>query len=162
MTFIYPNEYVDSIYDIDFDSLYANGYRGVLFDVDNTLVPYDMMDAPDKLVAFIRGMEDIGFKVGLVSNNNHGRVSALNRRLNLEMMPNAMKPLTFKLSRVLRRMEVQPEKAVFVGDQLFTDVWVGNGLGLYTVLVKPIQKKEQLVTWIKRGLESWVLKRYKG
>ena len=162
MAFIYPKILVDKVEDINFADLYDKGYRGVLFDVDNTLVPYDVLEAPDELVAFIRGLEAIGFSVGLVSNNSSARVTALNRRLNLEIMPNAMKPLTFRLKRILKELHVTPKTAVFVGDQLFTDVWVGNSLGLYTVLVKPIQKKEQFITWIKRGLEQLVLKGYKG
>lgn len=161
MTFIYPKKYVDSVNDINFSVLYQQGYRAVLFDVDNTLVPYDVMDAPSELVAFIRALEEIGFAIGLVSNNSSTRVSALNRKLNLEIMPNAMKPFTFRLKRILKELNVRPTKAIFVGDQLFTDVWVGNSMGLYTVLVKPIQKKEQFITWIKRGLESLVLKGFK-
>lgn len=161
MTFIYPKKYVDSVNDINFSALYQQGYRAVLFDVDNTLVPYDVMDAPSELVAFIRALEEIGFSIGLVSNNSSTRVSALNRKLNLEIMPNAMKPFTFRLKRILKELNVRPTKAIFVGDQLFTDVWVGNSMGLYTVLVKPIQKKEQFITWIKRGLESLVLKGFK-
>lgn len=161
MKFIYPKKYVPSINEIDFSQLYSDGYKGVLFDVDNTLVPFDCMDAPDELVAFIKGLEKMGYQVGLVSNNSTSRVAALNRKLNLEMMPNAMKPFTFRLKRILKEIDVAPEKAIFVGDQLFTDVWVGNTMGLYTVLVEPIQKKEQVVTWVKRGLESMVLKGYK-
>lgn len=160
MKFIYPRLYVESAFEIDFDDLYQKGYRGILFDVDNTLVPYDLLDAPEELVIFMRRLATIGFEVGLVSNNSTSRVAALNRKLNLEMMPNAMKPLTFRLSRILREMKVSPDKAIFVGDQLFTDVWVGNALGLYSVLVKPIQKKEQKITRVKRGLESLILRGY--
>ena len=162
MKFIYPKKYVPSVYEIDFEQLYKEGYRGVLFDVDNTLVAFDCMDAPDLLVSFIRGLQKMGFEVGLVSNNTTARVVALNRKLNLEIMPNAMKPFTFRLKRILKEIDVVPGKAIFVGDQLFTDVWVGNAMGLYSVLVQPIQKKEQLVTWVKRGLESLVLKGYKN
>lgn len=160
MTFIYPKDYVASVYEIDFKDLYGKGYRAILFDVDNTLVAYDVLDAPDQLVDFIHGLQAIGFKVGLVSNNTSARVASLNKKLHLEIMPNAMKPFTFRLKRILKELGVRPSKGVFVGDQLFTDVWVGNSLAMYTILVKPIQKKEQLVTWVKRGLESLVLKGY--
>lgn len=160
MEFIYPKAYAASVYAIDFKKLYKDGYRAVLFDVDNTLVAYDVLEAPQELIAFMSSLKDLGFKLALVSNNSEPRVAALNGTLNLEMMPNAMKPLTYKLKRVLKRLKTRPSKAVFVGDQLFTDVWVGNTMGMYTVLVKPIQKKEQFITWIKRGLESLILKGY--
>lgn len=161
MKFIYPKKYVTNVYEIDFAPLYARGYRAILFDVDNTLVPFDCMDAPDELVEFIGGLEAMGFSVGLVSNNTTGRVVALNRKLNLEIMPNAMKPLTFRLKRILKELKVAPDKSIFVGDQLFTDVWVGNALGLYSILVKPIQRKEQMITSVKRGLERMMMRGYK-
>lgn len=161
MNFIYPNEDVLSVYNIDFEGLYKKGYRGVLFDVDNTLVPFDVMSADQQLIAFIERLKSIGYTVGLVSNNNHGRVAALNENLNIPMVPNAMKPLTFKLRRLLNSWNMPHNKAIFVGDQLFTDVWVGNALGLYTVLVEPIQKKEQMITAIKRSTEQLVLKKYR-
>lgn len=160
MTFLYPKDYVDSVIEIDFEQLYEKGYKAVLFDVDNTLVAYDVLEAPDELVTFIQRLQSIGFRVGLVSNNTSRRVVSLNKKLHLEIMPNAMKPLTFRLKRILKELGAKPEKSIFVGDQLFTDVWVGNSLGLYSILVKPIQKKEQLVTRIKRGLEGFVLKGY--
>ncbi len=156
----YPDEYVKDVASINFKKLYSEGYQGVLFDVDNTLVPFDLHDAPDSLIEFVHGLEEIGLKVGLVSNNTRGRVEALNQKLGLEMMPNAMKPFTFKLRKILSILGIQHDKAIFVGDQLFTDVWVGNRLGLYTVLVEPIQRKEQLITKIKRGTERLVLKGY--
>lgn len=161
MTFIYPKEYVASVYEIDFKKLYAKGYKAVLFDVDNTLVAFDVLDAPEALVTFIKGLQAMGFHVGLVSNNTSHRVASLNKKLHLEIMPNAMKPFTFRLKRILKELGVKPDKGIFVGDQLFTDVWVGNALGMFTILVEPIQKKEQVVTWVKRGLEGLVLKGYK-
>lgn len=160
MEFLYPNKYVKKVADIDFEALYAEGFEGVLFDVDNTLVPFDQLDAHDELIDFIENLQNIGFSIGLVSNNSRKRVEALNVKLGLEIMPNAMKPLTHRLRKVLNTLNIQHKKGIFVGDQLFTDVWVGNRLGLYTVLVKPIQAKEQVVTKIKRRTEKLVLNRY--
>ncbi len=157
---LYPKQYVKSVYDVDFKSLYKKGFKGILFDVDNTLVPYDVMEADDKLLAFIEGLRNTGFELGLVSNNSEKRVSALNDDLGIHMMPNALKPLRRNLFKILVDMGVEPKKTIFVGDQVFTDVWVGNRCGMYTVLVEPIQTKEQFITWIKRGTEKLVLKRF--
>lgn len=157
---LYPNQYVKSVYDVDFASLFEKGYRGVLFDVDNTLVPFDVMDADERLMGFVNGLRETGFELGLVSNNSAKRVAALNNRLKMHMMPNAMKPLRRNLLKILDDMGVPAEKAVFVGDQVFTDVWVGNRCGMHTILVEPIQHKEQFITWIKRGTENLVLKGY--
>lgn len=161
MDFIYPKAYVPSIYTIDFQALYEQGYRTVLFDVDNTLVAFDVMVAPEALVAFFDGLRAMGFTAGLVSNNNAKRVAALNEKLGLAMMPKAMKPLTHKLKAILKTLGGKPTTSIFVGDQLFTDCWVGNAMGMYTILVEPIQKKEQLITRVKRGTEKVVLRGYK-
>jgi len=160
MKLLYPDEYLDQVYDIDFESLYKKGYLAVLFDVDNTLVPFDQLDAHDELVRLMEGLQSMGYKVALVSNNSRVRVDTLNKGLKIPVMPNAMKPFTYKLKRILKRIGVNPHKAIFVGDQIFTDVWVGNRLGLYTILVKPIQTREQMVTFIKRRTEKMLLNRY--
>lgn len=160
MNFLYPNLYVKNVKEIPFSDLYAKGYRGIMFDVDNTLVPFDLMDAPEELIAFINSLRDMGFKVGLVSNNTTKRVQALNEKLGLHIMPNAMKPFTFKLKRMMKILGIGRKEAIFVGDQLFTDVWVGNRMRIFTVLVEPIQRKEQMITRVKRGAEAKILKGY--
>ncbi|PKM54642.1 MAG: YqeG family HAD IIIA-type phosphatase [Firmicutes bacterium HGW-Firmicutes-5] len=160
MKILYPDEYLDQVYDIDFESLYEQGYRAVLFDVDNTLVPFDQFDAHDELIRLMEVLQTKGYKVALVSNNSKDRVDTLNQGLKIPVMANAMKPFTYKLKRILKTIEVEPQKAIFVGDQIFTDVWVGNRLGLYTILVKPIQAKEQMVTYVKRRTEKLLLNRY--
>ncbi len=114
MEFLYPNKYVAKVADIPFEELYSSGYRGVLFDVDNTLVPFDQLDAHDELIDFITQLQDIGFKVGLVSNNSRKRVEALNRKLNLTIMPNAMKPFTHRLRRVLDTLSIPHEKGILL------------------------------------------------
>lgn len=161
MNFIYPNDYVDDVYLIDFEDLASKGYKGVLFDVDNTLVPFDVLEADERLIALFDKLHTLGLKPALVSNNNRERVAALNEGLGVPIVPNAMKPLTYKLKAILKEMGVAHDQGIFVGDQLFTDVWVGNKLGLYTILVKPIQKKEQHITRVKRSTERLVLKGYK-
>ena len=70
---LYPRDYVESTYDIDFQKLYAEGYRGVIFDVDNTLVPHNA-PADERAKAFFKELNDIGFKALLLSNNKEPRV----------------------------------------------------------------------------------------
>jgi hypothetical protein len=160
MKILYPDEYLSQVYDINFERLYGQGYRAVLFDVDNTLVPFDQLDAHDELIGLMATLKKMGYKVALVSNNSKVRVETLNQGLKVPVMPNAMKPFTYKLKRILKVIGVDPHNAIFVGDQIFTDVWVGNRLGLYTILVKPIQTREQMVTFIKRRTERILLNRY--
>ena len=69
----YPDEYLDSAYVIDFQALYDKGYRGVLFDVDNTLVPHGA-PADRRALALFADLRDIGMKYCLISNNQRPRV----------------------------------------------------------------------------------------
>lgn len=160
MVKLYPKLYVDDVESIDFKLLKSKGYNSVLFDVDNTLVPFDQLEAHEGLISFIEGLVSLGFKVCLVSNNSRNRVEMLNKDLKLTILPNAMKPLKYKLKKLLKDIDCKPTQGIFVGDQLFTDVWVGNRIGLYTILVKPIQLKEQFITKIKRKKEKKILEKY--
>lgn len=160
MEWLYPDEYVDSIYDIDFDKLRKVGYKGILFDIDNTLVPFDKKHPDPKLIAFVRGLQDKGFAVCLVSNNNHQRVKAFNDLLKVVAIPKANKPFTMNLKKGMEKIGTTPRDTMMVGDQLFTDMWAGNQLKLHTILVKPIQEKEEWITRIKRGIEKILIRQY--
>ncbi len=160
MDFLYPDEYVRTVFDIDFEQLFLDGYKGVMFDLDNTLVAYDKLDAPLEIQTLFNRIKSLGFQISIVSNNNRDRVYQFNEKLNVYAYPRANKPLTKNLLKAMNKMKVVKKQTVFVGDQLFTDVWAGNSLGFHTVLVMPIQDKEQMITKVKRGLEGLVLNRY--
>lgn len=157
MSQLFPKEFFNSVYDINYEQLYKSGSRGILFDIDNTLAPYDMAIANKKIIRLIRKLQDMGYQVSLVSNNSVERVNIFNQPLKLATYPRAQKPFTKNLRRAMEDMGLNTSQMIFVGDQVFTDVWAGNRIGFTTVLVKPIQIKEQLITRVKRGTESIVL-----
>ena len=76
----FPDEYLDSAYVIDYDRLYREGYRGILFDIDNTLVRHNE-PATSRAIQLMEQLKAIGFKVCLVSNNKEPRVAAFNKKL---------------------------------------------------------------------------------
>lgn len=160
MKWLYPNDYVKTIHDIDYDQLYKSGIRGVMFDIDNTLAAFDAPIPTKEVVTLFDQLLEAGFQISIVSNNSFKRVSRYNKKLKVPAFPRANKPLTGNLKKAMQSMNVSVKETVFVGDQLFTDVWAGNAIGFRTILVKPIQDKEQLITKVKRGLESLVLDRY--
>lgn len=157
---LYPKLDVKTIYDIDFKKLYEQGLRGVIFDIDNTLVPYDQHQPSKENEALFKHLHDIGFKICLISNNNKLRVDQYNQALDMTAISNGLKPFRKNFLKALMIMSLSANQVIMVGDQMFTDVLGGNRVGLYTILVKPIQKKEQFITAIKRGIESLVYKRY--
>lgn len=152
----YPKEYVDSTYEIDFDSFAAKGYRGVIFDIDNTLVPHGA-PADERAKKLFAHLKEIGMDACLLSNNKEPRVALFNRDAKVHTISKGGKPNPKGYRRAMRMMGTDEYTTLFVGDQLFTDVWGANLTGLYSILVKPIHPKEEIQIVLKRYLEKIVL-----
>ncbi len=157
----FPDETVSSTYDIDFEGLYKEGYRGILFDIDNTLVEHGM-DANERAVELFERLKRIGFECCLISNNKKQRVSSFNKRIGVHMIFNAHKPRRKGYMDAMVRMGTDRETTLFVGDQLFTDIWGAKRCGIRNILVKPINKREEIQIVIKRYLEKIILKEYRS
>lgn len=152
----YPDHEVESAYVIDYEALYEAGYRGIIFDVDNTLVPHGA-PADERAIALFTRLHAIGFKTLLLSNNKEPRVKMFNDKVSSSYIFKAGKPGREGYRRAMERMETTPETTLFVGDQLFTDVWGAKRTGIVTYLVKPIHPKEEIQIVLKRYLEKIVL-----
>lgn len=156
----YPDEYLDSTYDIDFDAMYAQGYRGVIFDIDNTLVPHGA-PADERSIALFKHLKELGFEPLLLSNNKEPRVKMFNQDVQVKYIFKAGKPKASGYQKAMELMGTNLENTLFVGDQLFTDMWGANKAGIHSILVKPIHPKEEIQIVIKRRLEAIVLHFYK-
>ena len=160
---LYPKEYVESTYEIDFEELYKKGYKGVIFDIDNTLVPHGA-PADERAIAFFKKMHEIGYATLMLSNNKEPRVKMFCDAVNAPYIFKGGKPKTEGYYKAMEIMGTTAENTLFVGDQIFTDVWGANRAGIYSFLVKPIHPKEEIQIVLKRYLEKIVLfcyKRYK-
>ncbi len=155
----YPTDYFTSTYIIDFEKLYKMGYRGVIFDVDNTLVEHDA-PADDRAKALIARLKELGFKVCFLSNNGEERVKMFNDEVNCQYIFKAGKPLAKGYNRAMELMGTSKEETLFVGDQIFTDIWGANNAGIRSILVQPIAKHEEIQIVLKRIPEKWILKGY--
>ena len=155
-----PDFYFDSIFQIPYDSLYEQGVRGLIYDVDNTLVSHADKLPPTKIISLIEKLRVTGFQVGLLSNNNSKRLRVFNESLQLPGFSMAAKPFTATIRRLMGNMGVSPDETAIIGDQLFADVWCGKRAGIITILVKPITEEEIITVRLKRGLERRMLKRY--
>ncbi|HJB46117.1 MAG TPA: YqeG family HAD IIIA-type phosphatase [Candidatus Mediterraneibacter surreyensis] len=156
----FPDEYVSSTYVIPFEKLYEDGYRGVIFDIDNTLVPHGA-PADERARKLFRRLENIGFESCLISNNQEKRVKMFNQDIGTKYICNAHKPSVKNYIRAMEMMGTDRTNTIFVGDQLFTDVWGAKRAGIRNILVKPIHPKEEIQIVLKRRLESIVLHFYK-
>jgi HAD superfamily phosphatase (TIGR01668 family) len=140
--------------------LYQEGYRGILFDIDNTLVGHGA-DATPRAIELFERLKKIGFKTCLISNNSDARVRRFNRQIGTNYIHKANKPATKNYIRATKIMGTRIDNTVFVGDQLFTDVFGANRIGMMTYLVKPIHPKEEIQIVIKRRFERIVLYFYR-
>ena len=156
----YPGEIATSTYAIDFQKLYNEGYRGILFDIDNTLVEHGA-DANQRAIELFRLLKEMGFQVCLISNNKQERVERFNRAVNVKYIYDAHKPSKKNYIKACELMGTTIQNTVFVGDQLFTDVYGANRIGMRTILVEPISPKEEIQIVLKRKLERIVLHSYK-
>ncbi|MCR5607455.1 MAG: YqeG family HAD IIIA-type phosphatase [Lachnospiraceae bacterium] len=152
----YPDKYYDSTYVIDFEKEYNEGFRGVIFDIDNTLVEHDA-DADERAIKFMERLKKIGFNVCLLSNNKRERVERFNKDVDVNYIFKANKPSRQGYRKAMEIMGTNENTTLFVGDQLFTDVYGARRTGIKSYLVKPIDKKEEIQIVLKRYLEKIVL-----
>lgn len=155
----FPDKYVASTYVIDFEQLYKHGYRGLIFDIDNTLVPHGAPADKRALELFSR-LKKIGFKCCLISNNQEPRVKRFNQDIQVDYIYDAHKPSTKNYLKAMEIMGTDRGNSLFIGDQLFTDVWGAKRAGIGNILVKPIHPKEEIQIVLKRYLERIVLHFY--
>lgn len=156
MICLFPGEYLDSTYDIDFDKLYKEGYRGVIFDIDNTLVPHGA-PADERAISLFNHLKELGFSCMLLSNNKEPRVKMFNDAVHVNYMYKAGKPKPAGYRKAMHRLGTTTKNTIFVGDQIFTDIIGANLADIRTILVKPIHPKEEIQIVLKRFLEKPII-----
>lgn len=156
----YPSAYYDSAYEIDYAGLYTAGYRGIIFDVDNTLVKHGAPVTGQARALFER-LRELGYETCIISNNREQRVRPLAEAVQSKYISKAGKPSPAGYLKAMELMQTEPAQTFFVGDQLFTDVWGANRAGVKSLLVKPVGRHEEIQIVLKRVLERIVLYFYK-
>lgn len=152
----FPEYDVESAYVIDYEKWYRKGYRGVIFDIDNTLVPHGAA-ADERAIGLFLRLKEIGFGTMLLSNNKEPRVKQFGDRVGAKYIYKAGKPGGSGYEKAMKKLGTVPDNTLFVGDQLFTDVWGAKKAGMVTFLVKPIHPREEIQIVLKRKLEKIVL-----
>lgn len=155
----YPTVYYDSAYNIDYGKLKKAGYKGIIYDVDNTLVEHGAPVTKRAVELFDR-LHAMGISTCIISNNKEPRVKPLAYEVKSQYVSNAKKPSPVNYIKAMKIMETDKTNTLFIGDQLFTDVWGANRAGIKTILVAPIDKNEEIQIVLKRYLEKIVLHFY--
>lgn len=155
----YPHEYVESVFAIDYEKLYNLGYRGIIFDIDNTLVPHGN-DSTKKVDDLFRYIHSIGLQTLLLSNNDEERILRFLKNIDSLYICDAEKPKRHGYLKALEMMKIPKNEAVCIGDQVFTDILGANLSGIDSILVRYIRRKDEVKIGKRRTLERYLLRLY--
>lgn len=158
---LYPCEYAESVFSIDYGGLFAHGYRGIIFDIDQTLVPHGFDSTPqvDDLFRMLHGM---GFQTLLLSNNSEERIRRFTQNIDTLYIPDAQKPKTGNYLKAAEMMGLPKGRVVFIGDQILRDIYGANKSGIDSILVRYLcaPGEEGAGIGIRRSIENVILKCY--
>ncbi len=156
----YPDETALSVREIDYRAFFTEGVRGIIFDIDNTLVPQDA-PATEETEAFFREIHALGFKTCVISNNSEERVKPFAERTESSYVCHARKPLKKSYRKAMEFLGTDERSTLCGGDQLLTDIFGARRLGIRNVLVKPVSFESDIPTVrFKRKIEKMILREY--
>ncbi|RJX28015.1 MAG: YqeG family HAD IIIA-type phosphatase [Dethiobacter sp.] len=155
--YLCPKQYVEDVHGIDLQELKEKGIKGIILDLDNTLVPWNDKAVFPEVKEWIQQVKEAGFSTCIVSNNNLRRGGEFSEILEIPAFWKAVKPRRRAFRKALKLMGLKPSQAAVIGDQVFTDILGGNRLGLHTILVRPLNQREFLGTMCVRKVEKAVL-----
>lgn len=155
-----PDFLYGSFRDITPDLMKKIGKKALISDIDNTLVPYEVLDATDEIVSWVNALRESGIAVTFVSNNQPERVKRFNEKLSCLAFADVHKPSVKYLLRSAEITGVPPKDSLFLGDQLLTDALAAHRCGMKAAIVPPIKDKTSLFFKIKRLIERPYIKKY--
>src|SRR5699024_2853214 len=156
-----PNEYVKSIFKIYIDKHAESGVKGIITDLDNTLVRWDVADPTEAVKTWFKEEKQKGITITIVSNNNEKRVGSFSKSLKVDYIFKARKPRGRAFDRAMHSMSLDPSEIVVIGDQMLTDVFGGNRRGLFTIMVVPVKQTDGLITKFNRLIERRLLQHFR-
>lgn len=153
---LYPTYFTDKVTDININILNHLNVKGIILDVDDTLVAHKIPYPNQEITEWINNLKLNGIKVILLSNNFKSRVQTFASTLNIPYISLSMKPFTFGLKKAIKIINSHPKEILVVGDQIFTDILAANLLRVRSILVEPIEKSTSLLFRIKRFFENHI------
>ncbi|RKJ56861.1 YqeG family HAD IIIA-type phosphatase, partial [Butyricicoccus sp. 1XD8-22] len=118
--FLLPKEFVTSVYEITPEKLSNLGIKGIITDLDNTLIEWNRHDATEEIANWMKEMEAAGIKIIIASNNNQERVKRFAEPLGIPFIYKARKPLGAAYLAALKELQLERHEVIMVGDQLLT------------------------------------------
>lgn len=154
-----PNIYCKNIHDIDYDKLYQEGIRCLIFDLDNTLGLISHKKCPDKTKKLLKKLKK-DFFIVISSNNTKSRLKPYLEELGIDGVSWSMKPSIKSLIIIRKRYHLKKKEMCMIGDQIVTDILAGNRFRIKTILVDPLGTKDLKITGLNRKIEKMIVKRY--
>ena len=151
---IIPDMYEENFYEIDIDYLKENQIYNLLIDIDGTIIKVDDTFVTSKLKRKFKCFKEKNINVCLLSNNNEERVKPVAFALDVDYLSNAMKPKKEAFEKGLKILRSSKENTAMVGDQMMSDIKGANEYGLYSILVRPIDKHNNIKTGVSRILQN--------
>jgi HAD superfamily phosphatase (TIGR01668 family) len=153
-----PRELADSVVDLSPEHLKSLGLLAIGIDLDNTLTPWKSYELGNGVEEWLQQVKESGLKMCIISNSRRKkRLAHLSQQLAIPYVKGPMKPRRGILRSALKLVGVKPEEMAMIGDQMFTDVWGGNRMGMYTIWVRPIHSHEFFGTKLSRQAERWIV-----
>lgn len=158
-----PYDCYETIYQIDYDKLKEENKSILVFDLDNTIMPYHCNKPTEKCFEFFQSLKLRGFTPIIVSNNHKKRINYVGEYLHIDTISNAKKPFKVAYKKLFSKYpNYQPCDFVAIGDQIITDVWGANKVNVDCILVKPIyMDNEHWYTKINRMFERKIIRGFK-
>lgn len=153
-----PDIYAQSIHRINYENLIKKGIKCIIFDLDNTIAPVDIKEPDEEAKNLMFKLKEMGIKPILMSNSEKKRVEPFRNGLEIDSCADARKPFKKNYKKILSIYKFNPEEIACVGDQLLTDVVGANKMGMTSILINPISKKDRIITKPNRILENIIMK----
>lgn len=156
----YADAYFENITFVSADFLKENKIKGIILDIDNTLIGHNVPIPDEKILSHLRLLESEGFKLCVVSNNRYERVKSFCEKIDVKyFVHDALKPRLKGYNLAAKEMGLEKSEIAAIGDQVFTDVWGARRAGCFSIYTKPLHKGgEGFLIAIKRFLEKPFLK----
>ncbi len=149
-----PDIYQKSVYTINYKKLKKCGIKCLLIDLDNTITPASLNKPDKRIKTLFYELKTMGFKIIIISNSPKGRVEIFKNELQVDASAFAFKPRKDKYNKIMEIYKLKPDEIAAIGDQLVTDVYGANRLGITSVLINPMSEKDFFTTFFNRVLEK--------
>ena len=158
---VVPKKYVKSIKDIDYKELFNKGYKNLIFDIDNTIMPVNDINVTKDLKDFFEKLKK-NFNICILSNNGEQRVEPVKKALGVKGFANATKPSKNAYNKALKLLNSNDSNTVMIGDQMLSDIVFANRYNLYSILVEPYKRKYDIKTGTSRFLQNIIMRKIKN